>query len=291
MAPTKKLENKLIKYFLVPLFIGILLSVCVTMVAIAVFTTNQTKNKSIVEILKKWEQQKVTSILMSVENMIYDFFTKSTLSLYILKNEYESNSNLKLSISREEKINFIDMYSYNVCKMELIVVERDELKNIKVVWYVDTELTKLTQLSEDQLDAIYEVIQVTLLQNSIYMFGEDSDLTYKYKRIFNTSYFNFDNLNLQIIYPINTEDNYESYEKMNNPLSCIVNGKIPNYYYFKCRPWYLSVKSFWNKYQDSIIAFSSPYKFAQNGVNGVTSCIKVSHKHNSNLNSILRNDK
>ena len=284
--------NLILKFrrvFTLPICLGILINVAVTICLLFYFCNSLNNQTELLKIIKNSENEGNLPIIKNVGNILYKKFQPSIYSLisikkYIIQIASKDFLNLNFNKSESEQLSkmkkFINKYSKNIHKFYLNYTNiYNEIKENILdysVWFVDDKKDSLDQLTEDQIKRIYLVVNLNLLFRSQYELYNYSNYTG-----FTKIYGGFAQSNLYFSYPpfnsSNINDtNYEGFFNFVNPTDCRDNDlKIPNYFYFKCRPWFRETVAL-NKKNNFTITITYPYSFVSNkNLSGITACAKI----------------
>lgn len=293
-APVKtNLILKFRKVFTLPICLGILFNIIVTIFFLLNFSSNLINNEQLTSIIGESERERNKPIIENVGNILYKKFQPAIYSLnsfkrYIQKITSEDFLDLREksqqnnNIDRQKMESFIQKYSIN---LDHYYEAYDSVYNrIKdniydySTWFIDHTKTKTSDLTHNELKTVYLVVNLNLLFRSHFQLYKTSNFTG-----FTKIYGGFESNSIYFNYPLpNTpninDTNLDVFQNFKNPSDCRdENFKIPNYFYFKCRPWYRETIAL-NKQYKFPITITYPYMYASSTpVIGVSACIKIDY--------------
>ena len=280
--PNKKLSDKFCSSFYSPFLAGSLLLMIAVIFAFP-FSNNYINNKdSIKSLVVEKEFKKSLPLILSGIYSINNIFQLYINNLIKIQSYYKYNSNRTIAqtnISSKNKI--INKFSFNgvnntqINKFLNLYKKYDSNKEYllnQVRWFINPNITDLNDENNDTLiiNQLYGTINLLPLLKTVLKL---TDVYYTESDTTNQIYMMFSNSELFIKYPIVYNNIFgQDFLRINNPSNCKNKlGKFPEYYYFKCRPYYSyllkEVKKGYN------ISISNVYKFL-NGNYGLTICIQ-----------------
>ena len=276
----KKLSNKFISSFFIPFLIGTIISVISILIMFPLSSNYINSNESIKSILMEKEFKKTLPLILSGISSISNVFQLYLNNMNKIQSYYKYNTERLLNLSQKNNnTNFIiKKFSFNGVNNAQINAfkelyekygsNKEYLLN-QVKWFIDTEKTELDfDKDNDTIKQIFSSINLIPLFKTIINI---TNLYYNENEISNQLYMMFGNTELFIKYPIVYDNLYgKDLTIKNNPSNCKnKKGKFPEYYYFKCRPYYsYLLKEVEKGYNISI---SNVYRFL-NGNYGLTIC-------------------
>ena len=279
----KKLSNKFVSSFWVPFFIGTIISILSIVRMFSFATTYISSSESLKSILMEKEYKKTLPLILSGTYSINNIFQLYINNLIKIQSFYNYNSK-RLLISSENKNNInniINKFSFNGVNNTQINTFHNLYKKYEsnkeyllnqVKWFIDLEKTDLDIIEENEIikKQIFSSVNLIPLFKTVI---NSTNIYYSNIDISNQIYIMFANTELFIKYPI-IYDNLlgKDLKIKHNPSNCKnKKRKFPDYYYFKCRPYYsYLLKEVQKGYNISI---SNVYRFI-NGNYGLTICIQ-----------------
>ena len=283
----KSLAKKFSFCFHVPLVICTVISICVTIPLIIFFFPLLRKNPTILAIFEENIERKSRPILLHVMSILCAYFQKYINNLTKAR-EFYTNSIEHLKVN-DDKITLTEMQTqirkamfngYSLSQIKTFQEEYDTLKDTipdinlyRAKWYTkpepETEQDLLTK-EENSLEEREKLIikQLYVVTNSIPLLKTAYELS-KSSDEFSIM---FSSTELFIEYPVNMKSLDTDYLKEYSHTSTCSdnNGTFPDFYYFKCRPYYHSLMKSVQKGLN--VSFSDIYKYSY-GYSGITSCI------------------
>lgn len=292
----KSLAKKFSFCFHVPLVICTVISICVTIPLIIFFFPLIRKNPVILGVFEENIERKSRPILLHVMSILCAYFQKYINNLTKAR-EFYVNSTEHLNLNND---NFTEMRlqiqeaMFNGYSSDDITKFKEEYNKSQTTtpdinlyrakWYTkpppnDENLLKkdLNDLSDREktiIKQLYVVANSIPLLKTAYELSKPSD---EFSIMFSST-------ELFIEYPFNLKSVNENYLfNYSHSNTCSDNnGTFPNFYYFKCRPYYHSLMKSIEKGLN--ISFSDIYKYSY-GYSGVTSCINfkdtIKHKNDT----------
>ena len=279
----KKLSNKFISSFFTPFLFGSLLLLIAVVVAFILSFKYINNNESIKYIMMEKEFKKTLPLILSGIYSINDIFQLYINNLIKIQSYYIYNSKRFIEQSNDTfKNKTINKFSFNGVNKEQINKFNDlyikynsnkEYLLNQIKWFINPEKTILDKNNENDISIINQLFSVINLLPLMKTILKLSNIYYIDSDITNQIYMMFSSSELFIKYPI-IKNNLFGQDLLNikNPSNCKNKlGKFPEYYYFKCRPYYSyllkEVKKGYN------LSISNVYKFL-NGNYGITICIQ-----------------
>ena len=237
------------------------------------------------------EFKKTLPLILSGIYSINDIFQLYINNLIKIQSYYIYNSKRFIEQSNDTfKNKTINKFSFNGVNKEQINKFNDlyikynsnkEYLLNQVKWFINPEKTILDKNNENDISIINQLFSVINLLPLMKTILKLSNIYYIDSDITNQIYMMFSSSELFIKYPI-IKNNLFGQDLLNikNPSNCKNKlGKFPEYYYFKCRPYYSyllkEVKKGYN------LSISNVYKFL-NGNYGITICIQFNDIINDN---------
>ena len=282
----KSLSNKFVSSFFIPFFIGTIISVISIMIMFPLSSDYINSSESLKSILMEKEFKKTLPVILSGIYSINHIFQLYINNMIKIQAYYKYNSKRILNMSENNKNSIIKKFSFNgvnlteINNFHSLYKKYDSNKNYllnQVKWFIDTEKTELNY--ENDINIINQIISSINLIPLFKTILNLTDIYYTNGDISNQLYIMFENTELFIKYPI-IYDNIlgKDLEIMNNPSNCKnKKGKFPEYYYFKCRPYYSYLLKEVEKGYN--ITISNVYRFI-NGNYGLTICIQFADSVN-----------
>ena len=281
----KKLSEKFVSSFFYPFFAGTILSILLVMIMFPLSPNILNSSETIQLIIMNDEFKKTLPLILSGIYSINHMFQLYINNLIKIQSYYTYNSKLLLESKRnkDDKSNIykiINKFSFNGVNTEEINTfhnlykkygsKKDYLLN-QVKWFINPEKTELNFNSDQNIiNQLFSVINLLPLFKTILNL---TDKSYSKSEVNNQLYMMFGKTELFVKYPIIYNNLFgQDLKLINNPSNCKTKtGKFPEYYYFKCRPYYsYLLKEVEKGYNISI---SNIYKFL-NGNYGLTICIQ-----------------
>ena len=282
-----KLEEKFFTAFFYPFFIGIALSIIIVATILSYYSTGYLDPRTASDIYKVETK--------FAENNIYSanlILTNTLLKIQLVLQEQLNYFNLAIDAVNNDNDNkeIKDVYSVFHDKNDETLQKRMQYASL---WFVNPDIKTVTK--------------GTALYNQIFIFSLMSQSLYiaisSMKDILNKIYFIFEDTNLFIAYPykyyhdLNKTDTFPNYGK--NPSWCTDDdGKIIEYYKFRCRDYYNDIMKakktiFDNNVEDQNnrkIYVTAPYTFfASSSSASFTMCIEFNYTL-SNTNAYICGD-
>ena len=284
-----RLQDRFIKLFVMPLLCGIFLSIFVTVGILCMFSYGYFTNKFIVNLLQEAEYKKTLPIISNAENLLFKKFQNSINTLLSMKKYYLSivSGDINVDLDDYSKMkNFVEKYSFNGIKFGENYYEylRNIQKNSNAShldyneWHINDKITSLNDLNEN-IKNIYALSQ-------LYMFTNMNMIMKAYYQINEQIlYAAFTSTDLVISYPIDLSgsENYEFYQNMTNPSWCRnEESKVPDYFYFYCRPWFIESEELFHKHKMKVM-ISTPYASVEKQQTTMTLCVRFEDPIKLNL--------
>ena len=278
----KKLSNKFVTSFFSAFCTGTILSIIVIIIMYPLASTNISQDDELNSILMEKEFKKTFPLLLSGIFSINHFFQLYINNLIKVQSYYKYNSERLIQSNQNNINNIIDKFSFNginniqINKFHNLFKKYNSNKEYllnQVKWFIDTEKTELDPINDnDTIKQIYSTINLIPLFKTIINI---TNIYYSNDEIYNQLFIMFGKTELFIKYPIIYDNMFgKDLRTRSNPSNCKnLKGKFPEYYYFKCRPYYsYMLKEVEKGYNISI---SNVYRFV-NGNYGLTICIQFS---------------
>ena len=227
-----RLQYKFSKVFVIPLVIGIFLSIILTLIVLTMYASKLNKDEKIKNLLEKVDLKKSIPKLLSVRNLLNNKFQPIIYNLMKIKEYYNFQNNTKFDNKFDSWIN---KYMINVDHITNMQNENDTVLLDYSYWHISPSINNFSNLNEitkNQLRLLWKIIPAL---RSIYEVSKDLDY-YRYINIFIAS-----NITDLILYYPLTNMSYKEFKKKNqtNEKDCR-KGKyqVMNYYYFPCTRWW-----------------------------------------------------
>lgn len=292
--PINQNRNLIMKFrrsFTYPMCFAITINLVVTIFILQSISNKLSNNKDLTTIINELEKDRNEPIIENVGNIIYKKFQPAIFSLISFKkyiNHISSEDFLNIEMShdvyeqeKEHIKKFLKKYSHVIPKKE--VFETKEYKEQftekhldRIHWFLNKDKRELDELTEVQIKQLY------LITNCILLFKSNFELSKNDTSAgFLNIYGGFDESDLYLKYPPEDKEefdktNYKKYVNVTNPSDCRNDQlKIPDYFFFRCRPWYKEA-TFIDQKQNSPIVITYPYPFfTEIKMVGITVCIKI----------------
>lgn len=291
------------KVFTYPICFGILVNIIITIFFLLNFSSNLKNTEDLTKIIHKAERDRNQPIIENVANILYKKFQPSIYSLNSFKKYIRQITNenfldlkdksFKAKTSQEKMqmrshmINFINKYSLNILEYyNDFESKNDIIKNNPLdysVWFLNKNKTSVDSLSEvNDLTDLELLRKLYLISNLNILFKSHFEL-YNFSNFTGISkiYGGFAKSGLYFSYPLSTvsyknESYYKVFFNYTNPPDCRdETHTIPNYFYFKCRPWYKETVALSNL-NNFNITITYPYTFVSKKLMiGISACIKI----------------
>lgn len=297
-----RLQDKLPRIFLLPLVLGILFSIVVTIIYLVFYARYLTMSDEIRQFIRNADIEKSEPILYNLQNLIYRSIQGSIDTLMGIKQYYRfliESGNFDLN-NIEKMKKFINKYSFNAVEAyynyEQVISNLTKNNNETYldygIWYYNPTKTTLDSLDDLTIKQIYILNNMILLLRSNYEINRETP-----SKGFKIVYVGFSNSNLFYSYPVMNnlrDDLYPHVSMQNEPWCRDERMSVPTYYYVKCRPWFQESQNFFNNYNLSV-SITIPYSIEiVNDKSGITICIRVDdlinsqlHGSNSNVNQFM----
>ena len=281
--PNKRLSGKFVTCFFIPFLIGTILSMIMLLIMFPLASDIINSCESLTNIFVQKEFKRSLPLILSGIYSINNVFQLYINNLFKIKNYYKYNNERILTKATEDKKKFIiNKFSFNgVNESQINNFKNLYIKNNKnkeylmnqMKWFIDTNKKFLDNNNEDDKILINQtytsIYLIPLLKTIIKLsntYNENIEST-------NQIYIMFASTELFIKYPIIYNNiNGNDLNIMNNPSNCKTKkGTFPEYYYFKCKPYYSFLLKEVEK--DYNLSISNAYKL-NNGNYGITICIQ-----------------
>ena len=279
----KTLSRKFITSFFVPFLIGTIISIIYVILIFSVSPSYINSKRELTKILREKEFKKTLPLILSGIYVINSLFQTYINNLEKLSIYYKYNS--KKLVDNAENINkkleIINKFSFNGVNDKQIknfdnlykkYNSNNEYLYNQGKWFIDLNKIELEKEKDENLiNQIYSAIHlIPLLKTTIKI----SNIYYESAEIANQIYIMFSESELFFKYPIIYKYMYGSdlkaiYQTTN--CKTTKNDQYPQYYYFKCRPYYSYLLMQMNKGYN--VSISDIYKFVE-GNYGITICIQ-----------------
>ena len=300
----KSLAQKFSFCFHVPLIICTVLSILVTIPLIGYFFDLLSKDPTILKIYEDNIERKARPILLNVMSILCVTFQKYINNLSKIREFYrESIKLLKLNennineddykkmISTIKQIMFNGYNQIEINKFKTEYYDGESPKDLllfRAKWYTKpTESDLLDKFDDNKDDPRFQLIvkQLYLVANMIPLLKTAYELS-KSSDEFSIM---FTSTELFIEYPVNEDSlNTKYLYQYDHTNVCSNNdGNFPNYYYFKCRPYYYALEKAMKKGIN--FALSDLYKYSY-GYSGVTACLNFEDTLKDSGNVVICQD-
>ena len=279
----KTLSHKFLISFFFPFLIGTIISILYVIFIFSVSPTLINSQKDLTQILIQKEYKKTLPLILSGIYIINNLFQIYINNLGRIASYYKYNSKKIVDSVTDinEKIKLIDKFTFNgvnevqITKFEHLYKKYNNNKEYllnQAKWFIDLNKKDLDENNDiDLINQIYALVHlIPLLKATIKV----TDIYYETADVANQIYITFSESELFFKYPIvydylHGKDLKAIYQLTNCKTS--KNEQYPEYYYFKCRPYYSSLLKDVNKGYNMTI--SEIYKFVD-GFYGLTVCVQ-----------------
>ena len=277
----KRLSRKFVSSFFVPFLIGTIISILYVIFIFSLSPSSINSQKDLIKILREKEYKKTLPLILSAIYIINNMIQSYINNIDRIASYYKCNS--KKIVENAENINkklkIINKFSFNgvnenqIKKFHNLYKKYNNNKEYfynQGRWFIDLNKMELDPIDDIVLiNQIYSIIHLMpLLKTSLKI----TNTFYEEAKISNQMYIMFSESELFFKYPIIDEYLYGSdFKILYQTSNCKTtkNEQYPQYYYFKCRPYYsYLLKEVGKGYNVSI---SDLYKFV-NGNYGMTVC-------------------
>jgi len=277
----KKLSNKFVSSFFIPFLIGTIISIISITIMFPLSSDYINSSESLKSILMEKEFKKTLPLILSGIYSVNNVFQLYINNMIKIQYYYKYNIERILNSNKTNINNIIKQFSFNgvnnteINNFHNLFIKYESNKEYllnQIKWFIDMEKTDIDSIEDNEI--IKQQIFSSI--NLIPLFKTIINLTTSYysdNDISNQIYMMFGNTELFIKYPIIYDNLFGRDLKIkNNPSNCKnKKGKFPDYYYFKCRPFYsYLLKEVEKGYNISI---SNIYRFI-NGNYGLSICIQ-----------------
>ena len=279
----KTLSHKFVISFFVPFLIGTIISIIYVVFIFSVSPSSINSKRDLIKILREKEYKKTLPLILSGMYCINNLFQLYINNIAKIASFYKYNSK-KLVDSVEDveaKLRLINKFSYNGINDEQINKFNNLYKKYnynneylynQAKWFIDLNKIELNQNNDINLiNQIYSLINLIPILKTII---KTTNVYYETAEIANQVFIMFSESELFFKYPIvyeylNGKDLRALYQTTN--CKTTKNEQYPQYYYFKCRPYYSFLLRAVNKGYN--VSISDIYKFVE-GNYGITVCFQ-----------------
>ena len=277
----KKLSRKFITSFFLPYLIGTIISILYVIFIFSVSPSRINSKDELLKILKEKEFKKTLPLLLAGTYCINNFFQTYIDNLNKIAFYYKYNSKkLVNNVNLSKKLELINKFSFNgvnddqIHKFHNLYIKynnNNEYLLNQGKWFID--LNKIELDKEKDITIINQLFSAINLIPLLKTILKVTNIYYQTDKISNEIYMMFSESELYFKYPIIYEYIYgKDLRALYMTTSCKTkNEQYPQYYYFKCRPYYSFLLKEVNKGYN--VAITDIYKFI-NGNYGITICMQ-----------------
>jgi hypothetical protein len=205
-----RLQDKLPRIFLLPLVLGILFSIVITIIYLVFYARYLTMSSEIRQFIQNADKEKSEPILYNLHNLIYRNIQGTIDTLMGIKQYYKfliESGNLNLNdVDRMKK--FISKYSLNSVETynnyDQVISNLSKNNNETYLdyglWYLNPAKTSLDNLDELTIKQIYVLTNMILLFRSNYEINKETP-----NKGFKVIYVGFSYSNLFFSFPVMNE--------------------------------------------------------------------------------------
>ena len=275
----KRLSGKFVSSFYIPFFVGTIISIISITIMFTFSSDYINTSEALNSIIVTKEFKKTLPLILSGIYSINDIFQLYINNLIKIQSYYKYNSKRLIEAPKDNINNIINKFSFNGVNKDQINSFHNLYKKYEsnpeyllnqVKWFISPEKTELDyDKDKNIINQLYSAINLIPLFKTILKL---TNVYYTEGQITNQIYMMFGNSELFVKYPIVYNNLYgQDLMPINNPSNCKTkSGKFPEYYFFKCRPYYSYLLKEVQKVYN--ISISNVYKFL-NGNYGLTICI------------------
>jgi hypothetical protein len=281
----KRLSTKFLTVFFIPFFFGTLISTIVVIVYINIADEKLINNIKVQQTFENSKDKSSIPIILNAKFFIFDYFQKYINNLIKIREYYLSfnEPNLPKKIIYETFFNAIN--KTEIDRFKQLYNQNKEYKFNFAKWFINKE-KKYINFNDTDNDSIILEKQLSYFSYILPLLKTIIDVSEEKSLIYFLSTSN----NLIIKYPI--EEKYidgSDFNMLSNEVNCLnSNGNIIDYYFYKCRPYYISMKI--SKELGYDFTISDVYEFID-GHFGITICIQFeSFLLENNTNIIICQD-
>lgn len=277
------------KAFIIPLFIGILMSIFFTALVFINYSNTIKKNSILKPIFGELDEKTNKLYIETTYALIFKKFQPLINNLILFKKFYQSMNLNNFSSNQTKRDDFTDKYSingflaytnYSTVIDQIAQNENDLLDH--GLWLRDRVITKLSEMKDAEFkkNTVNTVSknQLFFATNMIPIFrsvreNKGVQLRNSIKQI----YIAFENTELFYLYPLKynkTETNkYRFFNTSSYTTYCHqADGSTVDYYFFKCQPWWKEILTF-KAINNLDISITMPYNYEDNNKE-VSICIR-----------------
>ena len=280
----KRLSTKFLTVFFIPFFFGTLISTIVVIVYINISHEKLINNIKVQNTFENSKEKSSIPIILNAKFFIFDYIQKYINNLIKIREYYLSLKDTlkdKIDFEDEKKIMHFFFNAINDTEINNFKESYDknnESKFTHAKWFINKE-KKYIKFNENDTTLINQLYYFSYL---IPLLKTIIEISEKQSLIYIISTLN----NLMIKYPI--EEKYmdgSDFNILSNTINCLkYNENIIDYYFYKCRPYYRSMKI--SKKLGYNFTISDVYKFID-GNFGITICIQFEDIILINDNTII----
>lgn len=277
----KKLSRKFITSFFLPYLIGTIISILYVFFIFSVSPSSINSKDELLKILKEKEFKKTLPLLLAGIYSINNIFQTYIDNLNRIASYYKYNSKkLVNNVNLNKKLEIINKFSFNGVNDDQIHkfhnLYNKYNNNYEYLlnqgkWFID--LNKIELDKEKDITIINQLFSSINLIPLLKTILKVTNIYYETEEISNEIYIMFSESELYFKYPIIYEYIYgKDLRALYMTTSCKTkNEQYPQYYYFKCRPYYSFLLKELNKGYN--VAITDIYKFID-GNYGITICMQ-----------------
>lgn len=242
MSKKVKLKSNFQKYFVFPIVLCLILTIIITSLSLLYYST-ESSNHKVIKSIKEWKKQSMAPQIDTTSSMIYYKYSYCIDTILVIRKTYlDYLENHKLNLDRNHIKEYLTKTMINGIDYNKLTTTEKENLMTRFIWFLNPDNTSLDKLSDSQLTNLYFISTLKFLLEAI--------LTSSNTKI-ESIYFGINNENIYASYVRSIED--ETYHKLtanDDGYTNCLHGI--NYYYFKCRDWYLNFSTLRKKYAQII---------------------------------------
>ena len=279
----KRLSHKFVTSFFLPFLIGTIISIIYVIFIFSISPGLINSKKELIKILREKEFKKTLPLILSGIYSINNMFQGYINNIAKITSYYKYNSKKLVDSVQDinKKLEIINKFSFNGVNSEQIQKfhnlykkynNNDEYLLNQGRWFIDLNKKELNK--ENDIEIINQIFSVIHLIPLLKTILNITNIYYETAEIFNQIYIMFSESELFFKYPViyqymEGNDFTAIYQTSN--CKTTKNEQYPQYYYFKCRPYYSFLLREVSKGYN--ISMSDIYKFID-GNYGMTICIQ-----------------
>lgn len=259
-----KLETKFQKAFFFPFLIGTTVTVSVVLVLLFLYSFKHLSESS-KKNSEKAEKDYSISNLYAINNQLNGFIATVQLKLEEIINSY-------LTLATHNTLldsNFEESKVFNGYTLNGQLTNEEKLG----FWFVSQNITHFDNLTESGKKQL--IIFSNIVENLYDILGKNNN------DVISFLYFMFNTTEIFAAFPLSHSNNKDNkgliskFKSFENPSWCKKNDihGVPNYYYFKCRDFYVSLFDLMQKNPEQQLFVLSPYKSVDGNLE-FSQCIK-----------------